>query len=490
MPRWKALPDDLDPQIREFAGQLRRLVDRSDLSVAALADATGYSKTSWEKYLNGRLLAPKGAVVALAEVTETDPVHLTTMWELAERAWSRAEMRHDRTIEAIRIAQARAALGEPGGGRNETKGGRSEGRSGGRAEGLPDGRSSGRAGGREGGGNATAAPGATDGPAGPGPTRPTGPAGPGPAGPTGPGPTAPGSAAAGPAFPPVPSQPTAADSADSATERDGAVRDRGPAAASPGSGPAGGESAPVNSWGLAGYRGPAPSGPRRGGAVPGRDATMAFGGPPAAPSGPRPSVPGGPRPSVPGTPYGTPPPYGGGPHGTPPTAPRPRRGPAGKRRAMFAGGVVGVLGVLAGAFFLLHDGGERENEGAKPSPSPTATARKSLPPGVKCSGDQCTGKDAEAMGCGGDLVTTEQSVTVGTTLVEVRYSKVCGAVWGRVTQAAQGDEVEVSAGKAKQTGSVTTAGDTIAYTPMVAVPDAADATACVTLASGEKGCTP
>ena len=123
MPRWRALPDELDPQVREFASQLRRLVDRSGLSVAAVADRTGYSKTSWERYLNGRLLAPKGAIVALAEVTGTNPVHLTTMWELAERAWSRSEMRHDMTMEAIRISQARAALGEFGstpakGGRN------------------------------------------------------------------------------------------------------------------------------------------------------------------------------------------------------------------------------------------------------------------------------------------------------------------------------------------------------------------------------------
>ncbi|MGW3303303.1 DUF2690 domain-containing protein [Streptomyces rubiginosohelvolus] len=114
MPRWKALPEELDPQIREFASQLRRLVDRSGLNINAVADRTGYSKTSWERYLNGRLLAPRGAVVALAEVTGTQQHHLTTMWELAERAWSRAEMRHDMTMEAIRITQARAALGELG----------------------------------------------------------------------------------------------------------------------------------------------------------------------------------------------------------------------------------------------------------------------------------------------------------------------------------------------------------------------------------------
>ncbi|WP_327115487.1 DUF2690 domain-containing protein [Streptomyces sp. NBC_01341] len=114
MPRWKPLPEELDPQLREFTGQLRRLVDRGGLSLAAVADRTGYSKTSWERYLNGRLLAPRGAVIALAEVTGTQQNHLTTMWELAERAWSRSEMRHDMTMEAIRISQARAALGEAG----------------------------------------------------------------------------------------------------------------------------------------------------------------------------------------------------------------------------------------------------------------------------------------------------------------------------------------------------------------------------------------
>lgn len=114
MARWRALPGELDPQVREFAEQLRRVVDRTGLSVAAVADRTGYSKTSWERYLNGRLLAPKGAIVALAEVTGTPPIHLTTMWELAERAWSRSEARHDRTMEAVRISQARAAPGSSG----------------------------------------------------------------------------------------------------------------------------------------------------------------------------------------------------------------------------------------------------------------------------------------------------------------------------------------------------------------------------------------
>lgn len=121
MPRWKALPEELDPEIREFASQMRQLVDRSGLSLAAVSDRTGYSKTSWERYLNGRLLPPQGAVSALAEVTGTDVRHLATMWELAERAWSRAEMRHDMTMEAIRISQAREALAAAGEGNGAKK---------------------------------------------------------------------------------------------------------------------------------------------------------------------------------------------------------------------------------------------------------------------------------------------------------------------------------------------------------------------------------
>ncbi|WP_406496752.1 helix-turn-helix domain-containing protein [Streptomyces sp. NBC_00846] len=110
MPRWKALSDELDPQVREFAGQLRRLVDCRGLSIAVVADRTGYSRTSWERYLSGRLLAPRGAIVALAEATGTDQAHLTTMWELAERAWSRSETGPDVTVEPARISRARAAL--------------------------------------------------------------------------------------------------------------------------------------------------------------------------------------------------------------------------------------------------------------------------------------------------------------------------------------------------------------------------------------------
>ncbi|WP_369261432.1 DUF2690 domain-containing protein [Streptomyces sp. R35] len=421
MPRWRALPDELDPQVREFASQLRRLVDRSGLSIAAVADRTGYSKTSWERYLNGRLLAPKGAIVALAEVTGTNPIHLTTMWELAERAWSRSEMRHDMTMEAIRISQARAALGEFG--PTPAKG------------------SNGQQAARK-GSSATAMPGVA-GPAGVAPTFP-------------------------PSAPSVPAQPSGPDAGESSSYGASPFGggSRGGAGAGAGSGyggsSSGGSSSGESSSGGAGRGG------SWGAAAPPSDGAGQFG--PAALVGPvRPA--GGPpqdaRPAGAGA--------GGG----------ARRG---RRLTMFLAGIVGALVVIAVAVYLTS-GGDKKNASDTPTtPTTSASTNPDLPAGVKCSGADCTGKDPENMGCGGELAKTTTSVTVGTTLVEVRYSKTCGAAWARITQAAPGDRVEVSSGTAaKQTGAVDT--DTDAYTPMVAVKDAGDATACATLKSGQKGCT-
>ncbi|MGW1918528.1 helix-turn-helix domain-containing protein [Streptomyces massasporeus] len=443
------MPDELDPQIREFTSQLRRLVDRSGLSIASVADRTGYSKTSWERYLNGRLLAPKGAIVALAEVTGTNPLHVTTMWELAERAWSRSEMRHDMTMEAIRISQARAALGEFGGQdfSDPSAGGKTASAGEGRAASAGGAKPARRSGGT------TVTPGVA-GPAGVAPT--------------------------------VPSQPTAPEVQDSSGAD---VREESGRAAEP----------EVNSWGLAGYQGPAPSGGRSAGAGTGR------GSRPGAGSGTSAGSPQGPgwTPGVGADPYAEPqdavPGRAGGAGGTGGAGGAGGAGgtrrtsssaPAGKKRTVtFLAGIVGVLVVIAGAFYLTGGGGDDEAKGGTKSPSPTVSSDPKLPPGVKCSGDSCTGKDAEAMGCSGDLVTTARTATVGTTVVEVRYSETCKAAWGRITQATQGDEVQISSGKAKQTGSITAAGDAIAYTPMVAVKNAADAKACTTLAAGQQGCT-
>ncbi|MEV7088920.1 DUF2690 domain-containing protein [Streptomyces sp. NPDC093085] len=386
MPRWKALPEGLDPEVSEFTSQLRRLVDRSGLSIAAVADRTGYSKTSWERYLGGRLLPPKGAVVALAQVTGVDQGHLTTMWELAERAWSRSEMRHDMTMEAIRISQARTALAESG--KNPVVA-------------VPD----------------------------PAPT-------------------------------PAPNAP-AGTAAHGAGNGSGATVDLG----------------------------------RGRGTVPPQGAP----GAPGAPYSAAPNISGPPFPGGPGAqqaPYGPNTPYA--PHAQAgPGGPGGQAGPGGqgggkrggRRKAMiFVSGLAAALIGVAAAFALTNLGGDGDGRTVAQSPTPKAsTSEPVLPEGVKCAGDRCAGKDPEEMGCSGEYAETVASATVGTALVEVRYSKTCGAAWARITQAALGDEIRISPAKGPgQSSEVETA--TNAYTPMTTAEDATAVKACATLKTGETGC--
>ncbi|MCE0447475.1 DUF2690 domain-containing protein [Streptomyces tricolor] len=549
MPRWKALPDDLEPQIEEFTVQLRQSVDRSGLSIAALADRTGYSRTSWERYLGGRLLAPKGAVVALAEATGTHAGHLTTLWELAERAWSRAELRHDHARDALRITEARATLGAlaaPGEEPGEAAGARPRRRPGAHRPGRPDGRPPGRAWRRVPGRARRAVPGRA-----PGRTWRRGPgkgpekgawkgaakgvgrgvdavAVPGIAGPAGVSPTIP----ARPADPDTDVLDGVARGTGSGVGSD-ASAEAAAAGADARTGAEEADAPPRNSWGLAGYRGPSKAsarpGPRPRPTRPAPQTPRAY---PRAPlsarraAGPRPArrapaatppgttrtrgtpgrTPGTPGrtpgssvkgPDTPaGTPVGTARPAPGtpDPSGGQPAVPRPapvdRWSARRQQLVMFFAGLVGAGALIAGVFFFTHrDGDGRDRAGAGASPSPSATARTSPPPGVECTGSACTGKDAEAMGCSGELVTTAKTATVGTTTLEVRYSKACGTAWGRITSGAPGDTVRVSVGEARQTGDITAAGDTIGYTPMIAVRDPKQARACATLATGQTGCT-
>ncbi|MFB7216385.1 helix-turn-helix domain-containing protein [Streptomyces sp. NPDC056255] len=87
MSRWQELPDSLDQRVRQFVVHLRRLKDRSGLSLVSLASKTRYSRSSWERYLNGKALPPRQAVEELARVTGADPVRLLVLHEVAEEAW-------------------------------------------------------------------------------------------------------------------------------------------------------------------------------------------------------------------------------------------------------------------------------------------------------------------------------------------------------------------------------------------------------------------
>ncbi|MBQ1160937.1 XRE family transcriptional regulator [Streptomyces sp. A73] len=477
MPRWRSLPEDLDPQIREFASQLRRLVDRSGLSVATIADRTGYSKSSWERYLNGRLLPPRGATQALAEVTGTDVRHLGTMWELAERAWSRSEMRHDTTLEAIRIAQARAALSEEPSqehekGRRRRKNKSAAGNEAPEVPGAP-----GTPGAPEGGALDSGTPGSGSGTPGSGsgtrvPQQGTSPQQ---------------EASARQGTPPrrITAEQGVPEDGDLGTAilRKDAIRAAGNSASArerrhrsdstvwgtpaPGLGSPRAPGHATDADAHADAHADAEAGAdRRTGQGAGHSAGQGGGSAGAVPQGvPAPSAP-----------------APGGADSGPAT-----KGSGGRRKVtVLLASLVAVLVVAAGAVLFFDIGGGGEEKAADPKPSPTKKTPQ-LPAGVKCSGKECSGKDPEAMGCGGEHAGTSSSAWVGTTFVEVRYSKVCKASWGRITSARAGDSLRITGPGGQAESSKVAKNET--YTKMVSVGSQDEARACATLAAGGKGCT-
>ncbi len=71
-----------------LAQGLRELRTRTGLSIAALADRTPYSKSSWERYLNGKQLTPRQGVETLCAIAGEPPGRLVALWELADLEWS------------------------------------------------------------------------------------------------------------------------------------------------------------------------------------------------------------------------------------------------------------------------------------------------------------------------------------------------------------------------------------------------------------------
>ncbi|MFE7052540.1 helix-turn-helix domain-containing protein [Streptomyces californicus] len=376
MSRWNALPEELDPQIREFAGRLRELVGRSGLTPDALAARTGCGTASWEQYLDGRQLPPREAVVALAEVTGVPLHHLASVWEQAERAWNRAETSHGGTTDTLRIRRIPGALEHHGA-------------------------------------------------------------------------AGPGAFAAGPPGGPATASPATMSPGHDVPRQRGAETEARPPQ----------PDAPSTSY------------------PPHPDASW----PPHSPQSHAPWTPHSPQPHAPGA---SPSPQ--------PDAPRPARQATGgahpgvrRRGPMLAVGAVGALIVVVGAVLLAPGGDDAATAAPPPTAAPT-TAAPELPVGVECSGADCAGQDPEAMGCGGEFARTVATGTVGGGRIEVRYSKVCSAAWARLTGAAVGDTVRITAGEGAQDGEVM--GATEAYTPMVAVSKPSDAEGCATLTSGTKGC--
>ncbi|WP_237322605.1 DUF2690 domain-containing protein [Streptomyces sp. JJ36] len=92
--------------------------------------------------------------------------------------------------------------------------------------------------------------------------------------------------------------------------------------------------------------------------------------------------------------------------------------------------VVTVAGAVAGAFATaLATGTVEEILADDPPPS--------------CPGDDCDGRNPEVQGCG-DHAATFTPRTRNPAALEVRYSKRCKSVWGRITNGEPGAQVTVS----------------------------------------------
>jgi transcriptional regulator with XRE-family HTH domain len=88
--RWKPLPEGLDPLVVQFVADLRKLKDDSGLSLSRLAKKTGFSASSWERYLGGRAFPPERVVRALATVVGVDDTSLLVLHQMAQQAWIRS----------------------------------------------------------------------------------------------------------------------------------------------------------------------------------------------------------------------------------------------------------------------------------------------------------------------------------------------------------------------------------------------------------------
>jgi transcriptional regulator with XRE-family HTH domain len=78
----------MTPEQARLAAALRELRTRTGLSLAALAAKTAFSKSSWERYLNGKTLPPRAAVQELCRLAGEPDGRCLALWEITESEWS------------------------------------------------------------------------------------------------------------------------------------------------------------------------------------------------------------------------------------------------------------------------------------------------------------------------------------------------------------------------------------------------------------------
>ncbi|MFF4035115.1 helix-turn-helix domain-containing protein [Streptomyces sviceus] len=76
-------PGAPSPPGARLAAVLQQLRQRTGLSLAQLANATTYSKSSWERYLNGKSLPPRSAVNELCRLADEPADHALALLDIA-----------------------------------------------------------------------------------------------------------------------------------------------------------------------------------------------------------------------------------------------------------------------------------------------------------------------------------------------------------------------------------------------------------------------
>ncbi|MFJ8098486.1 helix-turn-helix domain-containing protein [Streptomyces griseofuscus] len=86
--RRRVLPPSLPEACAALVVELRELKDSSGLTLAELAESTAISKSSWERYLNGKQFPPRHAVEALCRAAPNPGPGILDRWARADAAWS------------------------------------------------------------------------------------------------------------------------------------------------------------------------------------------------------------------------------------------------------------------------------------------------------------------------------------------------------------------------------------------------------------------
>ncbi|MFG1808899.1 helix-turn-helix domain-containing protein [Streptomyces sp. NPDC049040] len=86
MGQWEPLADRIPVDMRRLATQLRRMKDRSGMTVPALAARTAEPADAWAAYLAARKVPPLAAVEVLAQASGADYDRVGALWKLAEKA--------------------------------------------------------------------------------------------------------------------------------------------------------------------------------------------------------------------------------------------------------------------------------------------------------------------------------------------------------------------------------------------------------------------